>query len=205
MTRFHFLLSVLLLAGTVQAQDPSHKGKLAIVPFHFVIDQMAGSEEISYQVQEDAYSILSKHSGSLNIQDPETTNALLTKAGITLEGMRGFTYDEICNALGVEYVVSGTVKQTKSQVVTNSTNENTKQVDPTYNRRGRQTSTGGYQTTTTQTQAVNDNYTTNVTMVIHNDQGGSVFNQNHTSTWSGPDAYKNTINFLWKKTNFYVK
>jgi len=205
MTRLYFLLAIFLAAGSLHAQNPAHKGKMAIVPFHFVIDQMAGSEEVSYQVQQDAFTILSKNSGNLEIQDPETTNALLAKAGITLEGMRGFTFDEICNALGVEYVVGGTVKQTMQQVVTNSTNQNTKEVAPTYNRRGKETSAGGYQTTTTQTQAVNNNYTTNVTLSIHNDQGGSVFNQNHTSTWNGPEAYKNTINFLWKKTSFYVK
>ena len=57
-----------------------------------------------------------KHHGDLKVQDPDDTNAKLYKAGITLENVRGFTSEDLCKALGVEYIVGGTVSQHKKQI-----------------------------------------------------------------------------------------
>ena len=194
-----------LFVATSHAQEASHKNKMAVIPFHYVIDQESGSEEVSYQVQADAFSIISKHAGGLELQDSETTNAKLFKAGITLENLRGFTYDEICSALGVEYVVSGTVKQHKNVSATSATNTAVKETPATTNNHGKVTSTGGVQATTTTTSYTSEQYTTTVTLNVHNDSGKSIFSESHQSTWTGPEAYKNTVNFLWKKTSLYVK
>ena len=195
-------VALLCLAGIAQAQSG---GTIAVLPFHYSIDQLAGSEEVSYEVQKDAVAIINKRSGGLRVQDPEMTNTLLLKAGITLENMRGYTYDEICRVLGVQYVVSGSVKQTKHEVVTNYSNTTAKQTQPTYNRRGRQTSSGGVRANTTSSDVVNEKYNSKVSMDIHNATGTSVFSKDHTSSWSGSESYKSAITFLWKKTTFFSK
>ncbi|MCH5596575.1 hypothetical protein [Niabella ginsengisoli] len=77
---------------------------------------------MSYKAQNTAYMLLSKHSGEFTVVDPRTTNAILAKAGISRSNMMSYTMDEICNILGVEYVVDGTITQTLTSSITTSSN-----------------------------------------------------------------------------------
>ena len=139
------------------------------------------------------------------MQDPEQTNAKLFKAGITSDNGRGYTSDEICKILDVEYLISGTVNQHKQQVSISSTYTMVKETPATTNRKGKETSKEGDATSTSSSSYTSDNYTTKVTLKLHNDKGDTLFSGDHESIWSGPEAYKNAFAFLWKKTPLFSK
>lgn len=185
----------------------SHHNKVAILPFKYLIDKMDAGEEMTYKVQEEAFSFLSKHIGNLELQPPTTTNALLIKAGVSNSNIRGFTTGELCNILGVEYILQGTITQNKttaSNIQTtngsyknNSDNNNKGNIGSIFGSSGRANSS----TFSTSTQ----NYKTSVTMNVFNDKGENTFSQNHDSFWSSGDAYKITLQYLLKRTPIYRK
>jgi hypothetical protein len=170
------------------------------MPFVYLIDKRAADEEVRIKVQQECYTILRNHSAGLTIQDPMTTNALLIKAGITSENFRGYTPVEICNILGVEYVVMGRVNQDKA-AVTNSQYSNSKATSGTNNKSGNNfwnRSTSGSSTSTT-------SYQTSMTMNIYTDKGENIFSQDHRAFFDSNDAYKLTLNYLLKRTPIYRK
>ncbi len=184
----------------------NHHNKVAILPFKYLIDKLDAGEEMTYKVQEEAFSFLSKHIGNLELQAPTTTNALLIKAGVSNNNIRGFTMGELCNILGVEYILQGTITQNKttaSNIQTssgsykNNSDNNKGSVGSIFGSSGRANSS----TFTTSTQ----NYKTSVTMNVFNDKGESTFSQNHDSFWSSTDAYKITLQYLLKRTPIYRK
>ncbi len=195
--------------NTVAKNDglASHHNKVAILPFKYLIDKVDAGEEMTYKVQDEAFSFLSKHIGNLELQSPNTTNALLIKAGVSNNNIRGFTTGEICNILGVEYILQGTITQNKttaSNIQTtngsyknNSDNNNKGNIGSIFGSSGRANSS----TFSTSTQ----NYKTSVTMNVFNDKGESTFSQNHDSFWSSTDAYKITLQYLLKRTPIYRK
>lgn len=187
-------------ASATTASPEEHHNKIAILPFKFITEQQTASEEMSYTVQGDAYKFLNTHSANMDLQDPATTNALLLKAGINLSNVRSFTPAEICNTLGVEYIVQGVITQTKgaaSTIQSGSGSANTR-----YGKSGNNTNTSIYGSSTT---TVTQSYKTNVALNITSDKGATLFNDNHTAFWSSEEAYKNAIRFLLKKTPVYKK
>jgi hypothetical protein len=106
----------------------NHK-QLAILPFRVAIDlkhlpknmtvemvnQNAKEEGLEFQKQlyarllqrsqEDGYTV--------GFQDVDQTNAMLQKAGLSLDSLSAHTKDEISKLLGVDAMVSGTVHQTQ--------------------------------------------------------------------------------------------
>lgn len=194
-------------AGVNNDALASHHNKVAILPFKYLIDKLDAGEEMTYKVQEEAFSFLSKHIGNLELQAPNTTNALLIKAGVSNNNIRGFTTGELCNILGVEYIIQGTITQNKttaSNIQTtngsyknNSDNNNKGSIGSIFGSSGRANSS----TINTSTQ----NYKTSVTMNVFNDKGESTFSQNHDSFWSSTDAYKITLQYLLKRTPIYRK
>jgi hypothetical protein len=184
----------------------SHHNKVAILPFKYLIDKVDAGEEMTYKVQEEAFSFLSKHIGNLELQVPNTTNALLIKAGVSNSNIRGFTTGELCNILGVEYILQGTITQNKttaSNIQTtngsykNNSDNNKGNIGSIFGSSGRANSS----TFSTSTQ----NYKTSVTMNVFNDKGENTFSQNHDSFWSSTDAYKITLQYLLKRTPIYRK
>lgn len=185
----------------------SHHNKVAILPFKYLIDKLDAGEEMTYKVQEEAFSFLSKHIGNLELQAPTTTNALLIKAGVSNNNIRGFTTGELCNILGVEYILQGTITQNKTNATNiqttngsyknNNDNNNKGTIGSIFGSSGRASSS----TFSTSTQ----NYKTSVTMNVFNDKGESTFSQNHDSFWSSTDAYKITLQYLLKRTPIYKK
>ncbi|WP_240775029.1 hypothetical protein [Pedobacter xixiisoli] len=98
----------------MKGSPADHHNKIAILPFHFLIENQPGADEIGMSAQQDAYGFLSQHSAGYTLLDPRTTNALLAKAGVTKDNITGFTMNELCNILGTEYIIDGTVKQNKA-------------------------------------------------------------------------------------------
>ncbi|TDO25373.1 hypothetical protein [Sediminibacterium goheungense] len=180
-----------------------HHNKVAILPFSYLIDKQDAGEQMTYAVQNEAFSFLSKHAGMLELQSTNTTNALLIKAGVNSGNIRGFTMGEICDVLGVEFVLQGSIRQDKTSASNISSgsstvklnNNNNKNVIGSINGRS---SYSGYSTSV-------QNYSTSVTMSVFNDKGENLFSQDHQSFWSSDNAYKITLQYLLKRTPLYKK
>ncbi|MBL7695062.1 MAG: hypothetical protein JNK91_09470 [Ferruginibacter sp.] len=182
--------------------EADRRNKIAILPFRFIADRQSADEEMSYKVQDEAFSLLSNHAGTLELQATATTNALLLKAGINQSTFRSFTPTEICNILGVEYIIQGTITQNRTTATTTQSNSGTVN---TKNNTGK---TGNDRKTTVSSSSSSStyqNYKTSVTLGIFNDKGSSIYSDDHTAFWSSADAYKNAIKYLLKRTPIYKK
>lgn len=178
----------------------SHQNKIAILPFSYLMNKQDAGQEMTYKVQNEVYSIMNAHSGYMTVQPTQTTNALLLKAGITGANVRSFTMGEICNILGVEYVIQGTITQDLTSVSSSSSGSTTVNAKTNQNNNRTVGTVNGYSSSYTA-----QNYSTNVTMNIYTDKGETIFSQNHQSFWSSDDAYKVTLNYLLKRTPIYQK
>ncbi|MNK05050.1 hypothetical protein D3C87_229250 [compost metagenome] len=178
----------------------SHQNKIAILPFSYLMNKQDAGQEMTYKVQNEVYSIMNAHSGYMTVQPTQTTNALLLKAGITGANVRSFTMGEICNILGVEYVIQGTITQDLTSVSSNSSGSTSVNAKTNQNNNRTVGTVNGYSSSYT-----TQNYSTNVTMNIYTDKGETIFSQDHQSFWSSDDAYKVTLNYLLKRTPIYQK
>jgi hypothetical protein len=177
----------------------SHHNIIAILPFGYLIDKQMAGDEMSYKVQNECYSFLNNHTGELTLQDPITTNALLIKAGINFETIRGFTMGEICNILGVEFIVSGLITQNRASVSSYS-GTSTKAKSSSKNVVDKIFS--GYSSSYSSSV---QNYQTSITMNIYTDKNTNIFSKDHTSFWNTDDAYKITLQYLLKHTPLYKR
>jgi TolB-like protein len=181
-----------------------HHNKIAVLPFGYINPQQETNTEMGYKVQDECYTYLSAKAAALSIQDPSTTNALLGKAGVTFANARNFTMQEICNILGVEYVVRGTI--------TTNITSTTSSGSATYNEKNKSGSTDKSGSSGSKSSgnvyassSSSQNFQTSVLMEIYQDDGKKVFGQDRTSFWQTVDAYKSTIQYLLKKSPIYGK
>jgi len=181
-----------------------HHNKVAILPYAFLKDGETASDDISFKVQSETFAFLSRHAGVMSIVDPRTSNALLIKAGINRETIKGYNMDDLCNILGVEYVIDGIVSVNKG----NQTNITTGNSNTTYSSgnnnknnqyKSREKSSGSVVSTSTQ------NFETSLTLSIYNDKGVSIYSQERRSFWNTQDAYKITLEYLLKRCPLYSK
>jgi hypothetical protein len=176
-------------AGKTASAEKSaadHQNRVAILPFSYVTDGQTAADALSEKAQSACYSYLTKNAGSRQILDPRTTNAQLYKAGVHKDNMKGYTMDDLCNILGVEYVVEAVVTVNKSGV----SSQQSKTTDKS-NDGSKQTSVHG---------TAEQEYETTVLLSIYNDKGSSVYNQDRKSILSGQGAYKNTLEYLLKRS-----
>lgn len=180
---------------TSGANLEDHHNKVAILPFSFIRDGQPVADAVSEQVQNECYTMLSKHAGVYTILPPRSTNAMLIKAGITGENMKGYTMADLCNVLEVEYVVDCMISMNKTtQTVTQS---NTGQVKEK-NEKDKKINTYSYGTAT-------QNYKTELTLGMYNDKGNTIYSQARSAFWSTQDAYKNALEYLLKRSPLYTK
>lgn len=184
------------------ASTESHANKMAVLPFRFIADKQSADEEMGYLVQEEAFSYIMKHSAGYQIQDPATTNALLLKAGVNQSTARAFTPVDLCNILGVEMVVVGTINQDRGPATTYSSGSASRKTDYNTGKNNNTTKSSGYASSSSSTV---QNFKTSVTLSVFSDKGTSLFSQEHTAFWNTSDAYKNAIQYLVKRTPFYKK
>lgn len=185
----------------MSATPADHHNKIAILPFAFLMDRQAGAPEIGLKAQEDTYAFLSQHSAGYTILDTRTTNALLIKAGVTREKMMGFTMKEICDILGVEYVIDGTVTQNKGyQTSSSSGNSNT-----TVKRDGDDKVKGVNSYGSTNSYSA-QRYDVSVSLNIYMDNNASIYNQTHKAFFSNTDgSYSSPLEYLLKRCPLYRK
>lgn len=185
----------------MKGSPADHHNRIAILPFHFLLENQPGADEIGLAAQQDVYSFLSQHSAGYTLIDPRTTNALLAKAGITKENITGFTMNEICNTLGVEYIIDGTVKQNKAaQTSYTSDNSNTTIKKTGDNKLAGMKSSGSTYSTAQQ------RYDTAVSISIYTDTNASIFNQTHKAFFTSTDGgYSSPLQYLLKRSPLYRK
>jgi hypothetical protein len=189
-------------AGTSAPEKSAeiHLNRVAVLPFSYVADGQPAVDAVSEKVQTACYTYLTKNAGKYKIVDPRTTNAQLIKAGITRDNIKGHTMDELCNILGVEYVVEGLVTVNKSGFTSHQTgsgNSSTSMNDKS-NQKDKQTD---FSSSTSAEQE----YETSVTLGIYNDKGSNVYSQDRKSLLSTHGAYKNTLEYLLKRSPLYAK
>lgn len=187
-----------------------HHNKVAILPFGYIKDQETSNKTMTKKIQQETYTIFKKKAAILKFQDPTTTNALLSKSGITNNNLDGYTMGEICNILKVEYVIQGLVSIEKSTVTNFSNTTSKSKTEKAYvDKKGHivgdiwnnNKKTKNSNTFSSSTQ----NYSTNITMNVYSDKGDNLFSKEHSSFWQTQDAYKITLSFLAKRTPIYKK
>lgn len=133
-----FVVAILLLVGCSNptiytkgdfSQATSSHKTVAILPFSVSIDSKNQSKEFTldmarklerdeaYLFQQQIYSQFLKQQAkgkyTVEFQDIEYSNARLAQAGIIYDNMNAHTKTEIAKVLGVESVISGTIKRSK--------------------------------------------------------------------------------------------
>lgn len=185
----------------MSASPADHHNKIAILPFNFLMDNQPGAEAIGYKAQEDTYSFLSQHSAGYTILDPRTTNALLNKAGITKDKMINFTMKEICDILGVEYVIDGSITQNKGYQTSSSSDVASTKVKRNDDDKVKGVSTYG----ATSSNSV-QRYDVSVSLHIYMDNNASIYNQTHKAFLSNTDgSYSSPLEYLLKRSPLYRK
>lgn len=204
--RIQFFNKLNTSADKAKVSLEDHHNKVAILPFAYIKDESNGSQAISDRIQAETYALFSSHNGVLQYQDIRTTNALLIKAGVTNNNIKGYTMGEITNILGVEYIIQGTVSvQKTSQDVYNSSSSTTKKSVSVNNGYLIGNAKGKQQTSTYGASTAVQNYSTSMIINIYNDKGNSIFSQDHTAFWQTQDAYKITLKYLAKRSPLYKK
>jgi hypothetical protein len=184
----------------VDKNPEERRNKVAVLPFTFVKDGQNAAQEVSEEVQNELYALLSKHSGIYAVVSPRATNVILNKAGITKATMLNYTMAEICQILGVEFIVDGMITQNRTtQTSYGSTTYSDKTKKKENSDEKKTTGYGSASSTNVQ------NYETTMDMKIYNDKSEIVYNQNRKAFWNTADAYKNTMEYLVKRCPLYTK
>lgn len=187
-------------APEAPASAEERRNKVAILPFSFVKDGQNAAQEVSDEIQNELFDLMSKHAGVYTIMSPRATNVKLTKAGISRANMLNYTMAEIAGILGVEFIVDGMITQNRTTQTSygNATyNDNTKKKEDSDNKK----SSGYSSSSSTSVQ----NYETRMDMKIYNDKSDIIYNQNRKAFWTTADAYKNTMEYLVKRCPLYTK
>lgn len=186
---------------SMSASPVDHHNKIAILPFTFLMDNQPGADEIGYKAQEDTYGLLSQHAAGYTILDPRTTNALLNKAGVTKDKMINFTMKEICDILGVEYVIDGAITQHKGYQTSSTSDVSNTKVKRNDNDKVKGVSSYG----STNSNSV-QRYDVSVSLHIYMDNNVSIYNQSHKAFFTNTDgSYSSPLEYLLKRSPLYRK
>lgn len=177
--------------------------KVAVVPLSYIGEGSASRmDQMEFRLQEIAIDYLRKYSRELKIQDATETNAILGKKGINSYSIRNYTPKELAEILQVEYVIMGTIEQNYADISTVTTNNRTgsTQIEQRGNGisvKDRQNSTGFSNT--------HQNVQTNVRIAVYNEKGENIYSKSKHSILSTNEAYKNSLQFLLKRTPLYKR
>ena len=179
----------------VETGRPIEAGLVAILPFKFIavnepLQQVHEKEE---KLQNDTYVYLSKRSGAYKFQDPNTTNALLYKKGIDGNTIKGYTYDELCQVLGAEFVLQGTLSRSVKESVNSSNSGTTKYED---NKKQHDNSSN---------TTVENQYENEVTLGIFNKRNEKIFANRRTAFLNNEGSYHDALFYMLKRSPVYNK
>lgn len=179
-------------SGESQLQD--HHNVVAVLPFSFIGEGGASTDELSKKVQNDCYNVMLQLAREFKIQDPVYTNATLIKHNINSQNIAGFTPEELCHILGAEYIVIGGVTVLFTGSVSSGSQTKTKKDKDSKSTSYTFGSSSSY-----------DKYKTQVELKMYSDQGQNIFSKSHESFWQTQDAYIITLQWLIKRSPLYRK
>jgi hypothetical protein len=176
------------------------KNRVAVIPMQYTGYGNEGmKDDMGFYLQEIAGSYLAKSTVELKIMDAAEVNAVLLKNGVIDSNIRRYTPKELAAMLHVEYVIIGSVLQDNGTVVTNAIINKTKKGDWWNGGEYKRKENAHQQTVTNQLVE------THVTLSIYNEAGEKIYTKSRQSLLSERDAYKNTIQYLLKRTTLYKK
>jgi len=183
------------------ATPADHHNKIAILPFTFLMDNQPGADAIGLKAQQDAFALLSQHSAGYTILDPRTTNAMLIQAGATKDKMIGFTMKNICDILGVEYVIDGTVTQNKGYQTSYTSASDNSSV-----KRDDADKVKGISSYGSSSSSAVQRFDVSVSLQIYMDNNASIYNESHKAFLSNTDgSYNGPLEYLLKRAPLYRK
>jgi len=188
--------------STAQAAAPDQGGMdiqrnlVAVLPFSYIGEGGAKDEKLSKKVQSDCYNLLLKFAPRFTLQDPLKTNAYLARQGIDHSNIDGFLPEELCQILGAEYVVVGSILvDYKGTTNYGSTSTETKKNDEK-NKKSTYSSSSSSST---------EQFETQVDVKIYTSDGQNISSQARRSFWQTEDAYQATLQYLIKRSPLYSK
>jgi hypothetical protein len=186
-------------ASAITTSAADRRNKVAILPFSFLKDGQNLPAEASEEIQNECFTRLSEHTGTYTVVNPRATNVILAKGGIDKSNIIKHTMAEICQILGVEYVVDGMINQNNtSQSSSGRTSYDFKKDDKKSNN-DKMSGSSSHSTN------VSQDYETVTTINIYNDKSENIYSQRRKALFSTVGAYKNTIGYLLKRSPVYNK
>ncbi len=176
-------------SGTVQRSG----SKLAVLPFEIASnDQGLTTDVMRREVQQACSDAIRAQAKNIAVQDNHTTNAALSKAGISLSEIANHTPNELATLLGVDYVVLGVYdieNKGTSTYGSGIASYDSKQ-------KGDKEKGSVSQSNSSFSQI---NYDTKVQMAIYDNQGQQLFSDTRKPFIGNIDSYKGALKTLAKR------
>ncbi|KIA88151.1 hypothetical protein [Kaistella jeonii] len=177
------------------------KNKIAIMPFTFFVENDLGPEQIGLKAQEDTYGLIARNTPGYTILDARTTNALLNRAGAKKENIANFTMEDLCEIVGAEYIITGTVSQTKADKIENERGR----VEVKPETKGNDVLTG-ITGIATGSKSKQQNYNVAVTVHIYKDDNTSIYSRSHKAFFPSTDgSFADPLQYIMKRNPLYKK
>ena len=185
--------------SVIPGSTEDKRNKVAILPFSFLKDGQILPQQASDEIQNECFARLSEHSGINTIVNPRTTNVILAKAGIDKTNIIKYKMTDICQILGVEYLVDGMINQNN----TSQSSSGNKSYD--LKKDGKKSNNDRLSGSARYSSNVSQEYETFTTINIYNDKGENIYNQRKKALFSTLGAYKSTLGYLLKRSPLYSK
>jgi hypothetical protein len=180
-------------SGVMTNTANTGSNQLAVIPFEIVSnDQSLTTDAMRREIQQSCVDALKSRSLSFQIQDPRSTNATLTKAGIALSDVANHTPDELAKLLQVDYVVLG-MYDIENRGTMSFGSGNTTYSDKTKDNKTKGTATQSNSTYTS------TSYDTKVQLSIYDSMGRQLFSDTRKPFLGGLDSYKGALKTLAKR------
>ncbi|MBN3583076.1 hypothetical protein JYB64_11820 [Algoriphagus aestuarii] len=188
-------------------QSTDVHNKIAVLPFQFISnDPGFDPSALSNLAQNTTANSIKEQYGSLTLQDPITTNALLAKNSIDHTNISSMTPEEVSNLLGVEFIVYGTVNLTNKGASTyGSTGTSYSQREKNNsNRSSSDTRTKG-SIFSSSSSSTTVEYDTSVDFRLFNNRGTNLYSDSRHVFGTDANAYTAGIDYMIKRTPFGSK
>ncbi|SHO64398.1 hypothetical protein [Algoriphagus zhangzhouensis] len=189
--------------GTHAGSSAERHNKIAVLPFAIISnDPGLTIDELRTFTQNQAANTVRNEYGSLSLQDPLTTNAILAKNNLSQDNIDSFTPAEIAELLGVEFIIFGSVKVTNKGATTYTSGSSTYSQKTDKNSDTKRNKGSVFSSSSSST---NIEYDTMVDLRMFNDRGDNLYSNSRHAFGTGTDAYKGSVDYMLKRTPFGSK
>lgn len=179
------------------------KNKIAVLPFKIISNNSSlNTEGMMEEVQNTTAVSIRKNTNQVILQDPVETNAILYENNIDEAEASKMRPEKIAELLGVEFIVMGSAKIDYTGSNTYGSSSTTYKDKEDKNRSS--TKSSGKESTYSSSSSI-ENYSTNISLKIFNDQGNSLYDVDRTGLGTNLDKYEATISYLIKRSPWGTK